>query len=621
VPGSYLFIGKKSLFLIFLYISDQVITVIERQTFTFGSYFYKIKSILIYSTMKNDLKKQEIMKGIIPRLYLIIILFIIAGISSFAQDITQKPATNKGLTDSLKKNAFIFNDSIRRPDVILSADQAVAFLRQRLQPGHWKDINNPFRRALEQLIFESTNPPYDSAKMILKNYPYDSLNIPWKKFFMWEPLKSEFPGKEAVDSTNLVAVDTLDDVASYYPGFPFKYFIFPYQSDSIKVAVNSLMNYLEQRDSTIINFTGIGNNITPVWMNKKSGRMTRYWLKNELSDSVTIWIGNTARDTIGLYLEKGVSFIRPARQGNYSAARINVQAPDRSKLLNARTIDFKTRFWKYRSENSFILSQTAMSNWVRGGENSISTSIDITGYADYVNKPLKVSSNNFIRLKLGFIKSGENPLIKNLDLFETNSKLNHKAFGRFDFSAILLFKTQIARGYSYDTDPPVLVSKFFNPAVITVGFGLDYKPNKTTSLNLSPLSYRGTFVCDTAEIDQTKYGIGKQRTSLNEPGASFMITNESRPFKNVKMVNRLQLFTNYINKPQNVDVDWEMIADVNLNWFTDLRFNTHLIFDDDTRTAVIDKDRKPVLLPDGSLKKTARIQFKELLGISFVFRF
>jgi len=43
------------------------------------------------------------------------------------------------------------------------------------------------------------------------------------------------------------------------------------------------------------------------------------------------------------------------------------------------------------------------------------------------------------------------------------------------------------------------------------------------------------------------------------------------------MVNRLQLFTNYINKPQNVDVDWEMIADVNLNWFTDLRFNTHLI--------------------------------------------
>ncbi len=36
--------------------------------------------------------------------------------------------------------------------------------------------------------------------------------------------------------------------------------------------------------------------------------------------------------------------------------------------------------------------------------------------------------------------------MKNLDLLETNSKFNHKAFGKFDFSAIMLFKTQIAKG-------------------------------------------------------------------------------------------------------------------------------------------------------------------------------
>ena len=146
--------------------------------------------------MKNDLKKQEIMNGKIPRLYLIIILFVIAGISSFAQDITKKSATNQVMTDSLRKSGFISNDSIRRPDVILSADQAVAFLRQRLQPELWKDINNPFRRALEQLLFESTNPAYDSAKLILKTYPYDSLNqsfrvkkqliqLIWLRLILW----------------------------------------------------------------------------------------------------------------------------------------------------------------------------------------------------------------------------------------------------------------------------------------------------------------------------------------------------------------------------------------------------------------------------------------------------
>jgi hypothetical protein len=263
---------------------------------------------------------------------------------------------------------------------------------------------------------------------------------------------------------------------------------------------------------------------------------------------------------------------------------------------------------------------------VRGGENSVATAIDITGYADYNNKPLKLSSNNFVRLKLGFLKSGDNPVRKNLDLLETNSKLNHKAFGKFDFSGILLFKTQIASGFDYfktaaGKDTSRLVSKFMNPAILTIGFGLDYKPNKTTSINFSPLSYKATFVTDTVNIDQTKYGIPKNRKSLHEPGVSFMITNEFKPYKSVSVINRLQLFTNYIHNPQNIDVDWEMIGVANLNWFTDIRINTHLIFDDDTRTVELDKNKNPVLRSDGTQKKTARIQFKEMIGLSLSFRF
>ena len=74
----------------------------------------------------------------------------------------------------------------------------------------------------------------------------------------------------------------------------------------------------------------------------------------------------------------------------------------------------------------------------------------------------------------------------------------------------MLFKTQIAKGYNYPNDS-VPVSKFMNPAVLTIGIGLDYKPNKNTSINFSPLSYKGTFVPDTARIDQTQYGIAKDQ--------------------------------------------------------------------------------------------------------------
>jgi hypothetical protein len=100
-----------------------------------------------------------------------------------------------------------------------------------------------------------------------------------------------------------------------------------------------------------------------------------------------------------------------------------------------------------------------------------------------------------------------------------------------------------------------------------------------------------------------------------------LISNEFKPIKTVTVTNRLQLFTNYINNPQNIDVDWEMIVQANLNWFTDVRLNTHLIFDDDTRTPLFDREHNPVTGPDGLQKKTARVQFKELLGFSFIFRF
>jgi hypothetical protein len=619
---------------------------------------------MIYSTGK---KNQNLIVIMGRKLFgfFIQVVFLSISISSYSQDAGVKTESVKAVIDSLKRSGIIFNYDVKKPEITLSKEQAIMFLQQRIQPKFWNDTNNPLRLALNQLIFEASHPKFDSAAYFLSNYPYDSLSIPWDNFYIWEPLRlkipvvamPDFPMKSDTvlvfdtipvlntpdtllnippppgnlvplkpysglkDTTIMVVLDTLNEVTSSVTGFPFRYFEFPYQSDSIEVAVKLLMNYLEERDSSVISFTGINNAYTPVWLNSKTDQMTRFWLKNELSDSVTVWIGNPSRNTIGLYLEHGVNFRRPVKQGNYSDARINIQALDNSKLLDVQKIVTKPQYWKYRSEASFVFSQSALTNWVKGGENSISTLLDITGYADYNNKALKLSSNNFARVKLGFLKSGDNDIRKNLDLIETNSKLNHKAFGKFDFSGILLFKTQIAKGYSYTKKDTILVSRLLNPAVLTVGLGLDYKPNKNTSINFSPFSYKGTFVNDTARIDQTKYGVAKDRRSKHEPGASFMISNVFKPSKNVSITNRLQLFTNYINNPLNIDVDWEMISVINLNWFTDIRFNTHLIFDDDTKTIELDDEKKPVLRPDGTQKKTARVQFKEMLGLSLVFRF
>ena len=611
------------------------------------------------------------------QIFKLILAFLYLGIniSVFSQEHLPGDHSKDRVIDSLKKSGFVLNEIKKKPEITLSRNEALVYLQKKIHPQYWNNAADPLRQAFGQLVFEAAHEKQDSLRNMLIKYPYDSLNIPWDKFYIWEPLKLRIPtisksesisGNAAIktdstlikadslnlirtearkeagilnpvaelkDTTIMVVVDTLNEVTSSNTLFPFKYYNYPYQSDSIKAAVKSLLGYLEDRDSTVINFTGLGNSVTPMMMNSKSERVIRYWLKNEVSDSVTVWIGNPSRNTIGLYLEQGVNFRRPAKQGKFANAKINTKPLDNSTLLGIQHIKLKAQFWKYHTDASFMLNQTALSNWVKGGERSIATALDVTGYADYNNKQLKISSSNFARLKFGYLATGKD-IRKNLDLLETNSKFNHKAFGKFDFSAILLFKTQIAIGKNYFTtaaghDTSNMVSKFMNPAILTIGLGLDYQPNKTTSLNFSPLTYRGTFVTDPAyinntyypnRIDQTLYGVPKNKYSLNEPGVSFMITNEIRPIPTVSIVNRLQLFTNYIHNPQNVDVDWEMITTAHLNWFTDVRFNTHLIFDDDTKTEEL-KGGQPILRPDGTIKKTARIQFKEMLGLSLYFRF
>ena len=598
------------------------------------------------------------------------LLFLSISISVFSQDKSHKEAKSVILLDSLKRNEIIFNGEQKKPEINLSADQAIRFLQQRMRPELWKNTHDPLRQAIGQLVFTASHSPVDSAEYFLNRYPFDSIKVPWDKFYTWEQIQLKIPviqnstgtvsrydsvraagvadslkhalqeGLEQVpevksaaglkDTTIMVLIDTLHNVGSDFKNFPFIFYEYPYQGDSIAVAVRSLLDFTTLRDSSLLNISGSGNAITPVWLNSRSGRMQRYWLRNGLNDSVTVWIGSNSRNTIGLYLEDGVTIKRPVRQSNYSQAKIELKEIDRSKLLAVKEITVKPQYWKYRSEALFALNQAAISNWVKGGESSISTTSDITWYADYENKPLKITSNHFARLKFGLIATRNSDetnkwdVRKNIDLLETNSKLNHKAFGKFDFSAILLFKTKIAKGKTYskvnNRDTAILVSKFFNHAIIIAGIGLDYKPNRKTSINFSPLSYKGTFVPDTVHIDKSKYGILPGHKSLNEPGASFMISNEFSPYKTVTITNRLQLFTNYIHNPQNIDVDWEMIATASLNWFTDVRLNTHLIFDDDTRTPVLDKNKQPVLV-DGKPKKTARIQFKELLGFSFIFRF
>jgi hypothetical protein len=388
--------------------------------------------------------------------------------------------------------------------------------------------------------------------------------------------------------------------------------------DSLRTAVETLLAHTAQRDSLLLYVNDIRGNKTPFWLTTGKDDLYRYWVKNYRNDSITIWMGNPSKQEITLILEEEVD-----------VNRLNKVIVDNLTITEAKPLRTLAKveplkeipvYWDYSLSSSFALNQTFLSNWSKGGESSFSNMLDINATAKHTNKQEKTEWTNNVRLKYGSTITGEYGLRTNTDMFNLNSQFNKVIKEKIDFSAVFFMKNQVARGYKYPNDS-VVVSKFLNPGSFTIGAGFEYKPFKKTTLNFSMLSYKNTFVLDTAKIDQTRHGIDADKKLRQEMGGQLVVKNSVSILDRFDISNTVRLFTNYLNNPQNVDVDWEISMERKINWYFTVLLNLHFIYDDDIRFPVLDENDQPVLLPDGSPKKSPKLQFKEFLGITLSFKF
>jgi len=391
-----------------------------------------------------------------------------------------------------------------------------------------------------------------------------------------------------------------------------------HQLDSLQYAVNELLEFTELRDSTQIWISDMSGRLTPFWITMGSDEEYRFWVKNLNNDSITIWLGNPDKQTLSLTLEDDVNFNRMVKE-EFEHLPNFVQDPG-SSLMEMEMLEPIPIYWDFEFLTAFLLNQTYLSNWTKGGESSLSTMLDLQADATYNNKDAKTQWINSFRLKYGTITTQDKGTRKNDDALEINSKLNSNAWGKIGLSASLYMKHQLAKGYKYPNDS-VPISKFLNPGTMTLGLGFEYKPAKELTFNVAPLSYKNTFVLDTARIDQTLHGIDENARVKQEMGTQVVVNSKVTPFEDMEVTNSLRLFSNYLNKPQNIDVDWELNITQKINWFFTIRFNMHLIYDDDVRFPVLDENDQPVLLPDGTERKVANMQFKEFVGLSLQFKF
>lgn len=294
----------------------------------------------------------------------------------------------------------------------------------------------------------------------------------------------------------------------------------------------------------------------------------------------------------------------------------------KEEIIKADTI----RRWKKGGLIGADFSQASYTNWAAGGINSLSGVALFNLFANY--KLDKTSWDNSLDMAYGVIKIGKNDIQKSDDKIEFNSKFGKQASNNWYYAALLNFKSQLDVGYNYPDDSTI-VSHFMAPATVLGALGLDYKSeDKSLSFFVSPLTGKVTFVNDqrladagafgvqAAEYDTAGVKIKDGQTIRYEFGGFLKMTFKKDIFKNVNLQTKLELFTNYLNHPENIDVNWETILTMKINRFLSCTVNTQLIYDHDIPV--------PYTKVEGgqTVSGTApRLQFKEVLAVGIAYKF
>jgi hypothetical protein len=290
---------------------------------------------------------------------------------------------------------------------------------------------------------------------------------------------------------------------------------------------------------------------------------------------------------------------------------LNSQTTEAEKQLKAQAAD-SLNGWKKGGMINLNLAQTSLTNWAAGGQSSIAVNGLINLYARY--KKDNGLWENFLDLGYGSLKQGKKNWWKTDDRIDFTSKYGYKTSRNFYLAALVNFRSQFANGYNYPNDS-VKISGFMSPGYFLGAVGIEYRPGGNFDLFFAPLTGKLTLVTDQALADAGAFGVTPGDNLYSEFGGYMRLFLKKDLMENISIQTKLDLFTNYLHNPQNVDVNWECLIALKVNKFISATISTDMIYDDDIKIAVDKND-------DGIVEKTKpMLQFKEVLAVGFAYKF
>jgi hypothetical protein len=377
-------------------------------------------------------------------------------------------------------------------------------------------------------------------------------------------------------------------------------------SRSVKILLDKLAS-----DSSQVWLKNLTNDSLQIWMKNGNQRFYRFWLRNMALDSVGVWVENTARNSFRIFLDDGVYIRNLSEKKQINEVEFERTLDERLRKMKKVVIEVPA--WTYGGLGSLQFAQGYLSHWVKGGQSSVSALTTLNFFGNYSRG--KTKWENTAQIKYGLLKTGPTRLRKNEDIFELNSSFGHKLVDRWYLSILGNMKSQFFRGYNYPNDS-VIVSNFLAPGYLVFALGMDYKPNKDFSLLISPLTSKTTIVRDLAHVDPTTYGLEKGQRVKREMGAYIKTRYFRQIVDGISTENKLDLFTSYNNHPERIDVNWETLLRMRINFYTEANISTHLIYDHDIDVPITRVVNGETIQTTGK-----RIQFKEILSVGFNYKF
>lgn len=278
--------------------------------------------------------------------------------------------------------------------------------------------------------------------------------------------------------------------------------------------------------------------------------------------------------TLSMMLLVSISFAQDAEKENLK----------RNEEAAAKKTDNVPNGWKKAGTISFLFNQSAFNNdWLGGGTSNMSGNLGLN--YDFNYKKDNVVWDNKLIFAYGMTKIKDAPSItKTDDRIELNSLWGKRATGNWYYSAFGNFKTQMDSGF--DATQTVKLSHFFSPAYLQIGPGMLWKKSNDLKVNIAPATSRLIFVDGDLTKLGSSYGVEQGKTSRFEFGASLAGYYKLNLMENISMENMVALYANYLDTPQNVDVDYQMNLVMKINKYMSANISMQAIYDENTISKV-----------------------------------